>query len=53
MNLMQLEFFKRVYSPTFLLDQAAKTMRSSYRINTILNNIARVNQIRKTVKQVA
>ena len=53
MNLMQLEFFTRFYSPTFLLDQAAKTMRSSYRINTILNNIARINQIRKTVRQVA
>jgi radical SAM superfamily enzyme YgiQ (UPF0313 family) len=53
MNLMQYGFFKRVYSPTFLFDQVAKTMKSSYRINTILNNITRVKQIRKTVKQVA
>jgi radical SAM superfamily enzyme YgiQ (UPF0313 family) len=53
MKLMQYGFFKRVYSPTFLFDQAAKTMKSSYRINTILNNITRVNQIRKTVKDVA
>jgi anaerobic magnesium-protoporphyrin IX monomethyl ester cyclase len=53
MNLMQLGFFKRVYSPTFLLNQAAKTIGSSYRINTILKNIQHVNQIRKTIRQVA
>jgi radical SAM superfamily enzyme YgiQ (UPF0313 family) len=53
LEFMEHAFFKRVSSPAFLLDQATKTMSSSYRINTIINNITRVNKIRKIVKQVA
>ncbi|MDX1701414.1 MAG: hypothetical protein R3250_12395, partial [Melioribacteraceae bacterium] len=52
-DLMQYGFFKRVYSPTFLVSQIAKTMKSSYRINTIVNNFSRINQIRNTIKTVA
>jgi radical SAM superfamily enzyme YgiQ (UPF0313 family) len=52
-NLMENAFFNRVYNPAFLIEQVAKTMRSTYRLNTILNNITRFNEIRKTVKQVA
>jgi radical SAM superfamily enzyme YgiQ (UPF0313 family) len=53
LDLMQYGFFNRVYSPAFLVSQAIKTIRSSYRVNTILNNVSRINQIRKTVRQVA
>ena len=52
-DLMQYGFFNRVQNPAFLLDQAIKTIRSSYRVNTIINNLSRINQIRKTIRQVA
>lgn len=52
-DLMQYGFFSRVYKPSFLISQIAKTMKSSYRINIIVNNLTRVNEIRNTIKMVA
>jgi magnesium-protoporphyrin IX monomethyl ester (oxidative) cyclase len=53
MRLMHNGFFKRVANPTFLLEQAAKTIKSTFRFNIIVNNMVRLNQIRKSVEKVA
>lgn len=52
MRFMHDGFFKRIANPTFLIDQAAKTMKSSFRFNIIVKNIIRLNQIRKLVEKV-
>ena len=38
-------FFKHISRPTFLAEQFAKTMRSSWRRNMVLNNLSRLNGI--------
>jgi len=53
MHLMHNGFFRRVANPTFLIEQAAKTIKSTFRFNIIVNNIVRLNQIRKSVEKVA
>lgn len=40
-------FALHVTRPGFLLEQLAKTLKSSYRINVIISNLSRINEIRE------
>jgi len=52
-HLMHDGFFKKVANPAFLIEQGAKTIKSAFRFNIIVNNLGRLNQIRKLVEKVA
>ena len=46
-------FYDFVRRPSFILKQAARTMRSPYRMGIILNNLSRIGSIKENVRNVA
>jgi hypothetical protein len=46
-------FFQHVSRPTFLIEQMAKTLKSSYRRNVVLNNLNRIADIIEGANSVA
>jgi anaerobic magnesium-protoporphyrin IX monomethyl ester cyclase len=53
MQIMHDAFFQHVYRPGFLVEQFAKTLRSSYRMNVAVSNLNRLNEIRDAANSVA
>ncbi len=45
-------FFQHIYRPNFLIKQVASTLKSSYRINVLLNNLNRLAEIIESAKSV-
>jgi hypothetical protein len=50
---MHKAFFQHVYRPTYLVKQAANTLKSLYRINVFMNNLSRIGEIRDAANSVA
>jgi len=40
-------FFRHVSRPSYLITQIAKTLKSSYRMNVMINNLSRIVEIRE------
>jgi radical SAM superfamily enzyme YgiQ (UPF0313 family) len=53
MQIMHDAFFKHVYRPSFLVEQLTKTLKSSYRMNVLINNLSRISKIREAANIVA
>jgi anaerobic magnesium-protoporphyrin IX monomethyl ester cyclase len=53
MQIMHDAFFQHVYRPSFLVKQAASTLKSLYRINVLVNNLSRIGEIREAANSVA
>jgi len=53
MQIMHNAFFQHVYRPSFLAKQTAKTLKSAYRMNVVVNNISRLGEIREAANSVA
>ena len=53
MQIMHKAFFQHVYRPSYLMKQAASTLRSLYRINVFMSNLSRIGEIRKAANSVA
>ncbi len=53
MQIMHDAFFLHVYRPNFLVKQVAETLKSSYRMNVLLNNLSRLGEIREAANNVA
>jgi radical SAM superfamily enzyme YgiQ (UPF0313 family) len=53
MRIMHKAFFRHVYRPSFLIGQFAKTLKSSYRMNVLVNNLSRISEIREAANIVA
>jgi anaerobic magnesium-protoporphyrin IX monomethyl ester cyclase len=46
-------FYHFVRRPSFILQQIVRTLRSSYRMEISINNLSRINDIRKNIRSVA
>jgi hypothetical protein len=46
-------FFQHVYRPSFLVKQAANTLKSMYRMNVLVNNLSRLGEIKDATDSVA
>jgi radical SAM superfamily enzyme YgiQ (UPF0313 family) len=46
-------FYHFVRRPSFILEQMVRTLRSSYRIKISINNLSRINDIRKNIQSIA
>jgi anaerobic magnesium-protoporphyrin IX monomethyl ester cyclase len=53
MKIMHDAFFRHMYRPSFLLKQAAQTLKSPYRIDVFMNNLSRIGEIREAANSVA
>jgi anaerobic magnesium-protoporphyrin IX monomethyl ester cyclase len=53
MQIMHKAFFRHVCRPSYLMKQAASTLRSLYRINVFMNNLSRIGEIREAANSVA
>ena len=53
MQIMHNAFFQHVYRPTYLVKQAANTLKSLYRINVFMSNLSRIGEIRDAANSVA
>ncbi len=53
MQIMHNAFFQNVYRPSFLVKQVAQTLKSSYRMNVVVNNLSRLGEIREAANSVA
>jgi radical SAM superfamily enzyme YgiQ (UPF0313 family) len=53
MRIMHDAFFQHVYRPTFLVKQIAKTLKSTYRMNVLVNNLSRLDEIKDAAESVA
>jgi radical SAM superfamily enzyme YgiQ (UPF0313 family) len=53
LQIMHAAFFQHVYRPSFLVKQAAKTLKSMYRMNVLVNNISRLGEIKDAAESVA
>jgi hypothetical protein len=53
MQMMHNAFFQHVSRPGFLIGQVAKTLRSSYRMNVVVNNLGRLGEIFDAANSVA
>ena len=53
MQIMHNAFFQHVYRPTYLVKQAANTLKSLYRLNVFMNNLSRISEIREATNSVA
>lgn len=52
-QIMHDAFFLHVSRPGFLIEQFAKTLKSSYRMNVMVNNLSRLAEIREGANNVA
>lgn len=52
-QIMHDAFFLHVSRPGFLIEQFAKTLKSSYRMNVMVNNLSRLAEIREGANSVA
>ncbi len=53
LQIMHNAFLQHMSRPTFLTKQVAKTLKSSYRINVVVNNLNRLGEIREATNSVA
>jgi anaerobic magnesium-protoporphyrin IX monomethyl ester cyclase len=53
MQIMHNAFFQHVSRPRFLFGQVAKTLRSSYRMNVVVSNLSRLDEIIEAANSVA
>jgi len=53
MRIMHNAFFQHVYRPSFLVKQVAKTLKSMYRMNVLVSNLSRLDEIRDAANSVA
>jgi len=53
MQIMHNAFFQHVYRPGFLVEQVAKTLKSSYRMNVVVNNLNRLGKISDAADSIA
>jgi radical SAM superfamily enzyme YgiQ (UPF0313 family) len=53
MRIMHNAFFQHVYRPSFLVKQAANTLKSMYRMNVLVNNLSRLGEIKDATDSVA
>jgi len=53
MQIMHNAFFQHVYRPSFLVKQAAQTLKSVYRMNVLVSNLSRLSEIREAANSVA
>jgi radical SAM superfamily enzyme YgiQ (UPF0313 family) len=53
LRMMHNAFFQHVSRPGFLIGQVAKTLRSSYRMNVVVNNLSRLGEIIEAANSVA
>jgi radical SAM superfamily enzyme YgiQ (UPF0313 family) len=53
MRIMHNAFFQYVYRPSFLVKQVAKTLKSPYRMNVLVNNLSRLGEIIEAAESVA
>ena len=53
MQIMHNAFFQHVYRPSFLAKQVVQTLKSSYRMNVVVSNLSRLDEIRESANSVA
>jgi radical SAM superfamily enzyme YgiQ (UPF0313 family) len=53
MRIMHNAFFQHVSRPGFLVEQVARTLKSSYRMNIVVHNLSRLGEIKETAESVA
>jgi radical SAM superfamily enzyme YgiQ (UPF0313 family) len=53
MRIMHNGFFQHMYRPSFLMKQVAQTLKSSYRMNVLVNNLSRLGEISDAANSVA
>jgi len=45
-------FYHFIRRPSFLLEQMARTLKSSYRMKVVMNNLSRIGDVRENIRNV-
>jgi hypothetical protein len=46
-------FYDFLRRPSFILEQTARTLKSSYRMEAVMNNLTRISDIRESLRNIA